>query len=68
METRGGFHTSWDTEEHYCVRAFRQDGYAYKTMHIYSAGESVYYKNGKGQFGRRGGTSLDLTLRCVNLG
>jgi hypothetical protein len=46
MGIRGGFHDSFlDPRPHYCVRAFRQDGHAYKAMHVYSNTESTY--NGK---------------------
>jgi hypothetical protein len=66
MGIRGGYHKSTDTRDHYCVRGFRADGHAYKTMHIYSATESSY-KRGGGQFGRRYGT-VDVSSECENLG
>ena len=69
MGIRGGFHQSrLDPRPHYCVRAFRQDGHAYKTMHIYWNTESSYYRKGVGQFGRRYGTTLDVSLECEDLG
>ena len=66
---RGSFHKSpLDPQPHYCVRAFCHDGHVYKAMHVHSNTKSTY--NGKvvGQFGKRLGMALDLSLECVNLG
>lgn len=67
MGIRGGYHHSKDPRDHNCVRGFRQDRHAYKTLHIYSNDESTYYKRGAGQFGRRNGTTLVLSLECEDL-
>ena len=69
MGIRGGFHESFlDPRRHYCVCAFRQDGHAYKAMHVYSDTESTYNGKAVGQFGRRSGNTLDLALECEHLG
>jgi hypothetical protein len=65
---RGGIHESYDGRDHYCLRGFRQNGHAYKTIHIYSNVESRYFKNGGEKFGVRYGKTLDLPLKCENLG
>jgi hypothetical protein len=49
MGVRGGYHQSDDQREHYCVRGFHPNGHAYKTLHIYSSTESVYFKKNGGQ-------------------
>lgn len=67
MGDRGGYHESKDPRDHYCVRGFRQDGHAYKAIHVYSNNVSRYYRRGGGQFGRNGNT-LDLALECEHLG
>jgi hypothetical protein len=68
MGIRGGFHISEGPRDHYCLRGFRQNGHAYKTLHIYSIAESQYFKNGGVVFGARIGKTLDFSLECEVLG
>ena len=68
MGIRGGAHQSEDPREHFCVRGFRQNGHAYKTLHIYSNAESRYFRKSGGPFRVLYGNTLDLSLECENLG
>ena len=64
---RTGYHKSQSEPQfHYTVRGFGKDGFAVKTIHVYSVTRSKVFRNG-GTVWKLGGRRLDFQKECENL-
>ena len=62
--SRGGNHNNKRTRSrHYTLRGFKDNGFAYQTIHVFSSKRSTVFGNG-GKVWKEGGRRLDVEREC----